>query len=61
MPTKLVQCIGQLLRYDPAERLTALECLNHTYFRESLALNDIPDLSAPHLFSGAGNHGNPGA
>ncbi|KIY70842.1 kinase-like protein [Cylindrobasidium torrendii FP15055 ss-10] len=51
VPTALVQCIGQLLRYDPTERLTALECLNHTYFREILTLNDIPDLSAPHLFS----------
>lgn len=32
--TQLIDCIADLLRYDPKSRLTTTECLDHAYFRE---------------------------
>lgn len=34
MPSQLVDCIADLLRYEPKARLTTQECLDHPYFRE---------------------------
>ena len=35
VPPKLVECIGDLLKYDPSARLTSLDCLEHPYILES--------------------------
>ncbi|EIW77925.1 kinase-like protein [Coniophora puteana RWD-64-598 SS2] len=35
VPLTLVDCISDLLRHDPAKRLTSQECLAHQYFVES--------------------------
>ncbi|CUA69720.1 meiosis induction protein kinase IME2/SME1 [Rhizoctonia solani] len=37
-PRSLIECIEDLLRYDPAERLTAKQCLSHRFLAET-ALN----------------------
>lgn len=42
VPRSLIQCIRDLLRYDPNKRLTSRECLNHEYLRETSPRNDIP-------------------
>ncbi|KAJ3524465.1 hypothetical protein NMY22_g10985 [Coprinellus aureogranulatus] len=42
VPRSLVQCIRDLLRYDPDKRLTTRDCLEHEYLRETLPKNDIP-------------------
>ena len=34
IPISLVQCIGDLLKYDPQSRLTSRQCLEHDYFVE---------------------------
>ncbi|KAI0257130.1 kinase-like domain-containing protein [Lactifluus subvellereus] len=31
VPPRLIECIADLLKYDPAARLTSLECLEHPY------------------------------
>ena len=43
MPTTLIDCIRQLLRYNPKHRLTSAECLEHRYFK----------LVTPHLQANA--------
>ncbi|KAE9408084.1 Pkinase-domain-containing protein [Gymnopus androsaceus JB14] len=42
VPTSLIHCIRDLLRFDPDARLTSHQCLHHRYLVESLPLNDIP-------------------
>ncbi|KAJ3790985.1 hypothetical protein GGU10DRAFT_104029 [Lentinula aff. detonsa] len=42
VPTSLIHCIRDLLRFDPDVRLTSYECLHHRYLVESLPRNDIP-------------------
>ncbi|KAJ3750424.1 kinase-like domain-containing protein [Lentinula detonsa] len=42
VPTSLIHCIRDLLRFDPDIRLTSYECLHHRYLVESLPRNDIP-------------------
>ena len=42
VPPSLIQCIRDMLRYDPSRRLTPRQCLNHQYLRESLPRNNIP-------------------
>ena len=42
MPIKLVECIADLLKYDPEARLTSKECLEHPYLRETMPLNKPP-------------------
>ncbi|GAA5922180.1 uncharacterized protein JCM15063_003210 [Sporobolomyces koalae] len=34
VPTQLIDCIQDLLRYEPDARLTTRQCLEHAYFRE---------------------------
>lgn len=34
VPMQLVDCIADLLRYEPKARLTTQQCLDHAYFRE---------------------------
>lgn len=34
VPSSLVECIQDLLRYDPQARLTTQQCLDHPYFRD---------------------------
>ncbi|KAJ3918203.1 kinase-like domain-containing protein [Lentinula edodes] len=42
IPTSLIHCIRDLLKFDPDARLTSHECLHHPYLVESLPRNDIP-------------------
>jgi serine/threonine protein kinase len=35
VPIRLVECIIDLLRYDPAMRLTARQCMEHEYLRDA--------------------------
>ncbi|KAF7791873.1 hypothetical protein EIP86_002897 [Pleurotus ostreatoroseus] len=42
VPLSLVECITDLLKYDPDLRLTSEQCLNHHYLRETLPLNNPP-------------------
>jgi hypothetical protein len=37
----LIECIRDLLRYDPDLRLTSRECLNHLYLQETVPRNHI--------------------
>ena len=41
VPRSLIQCIRDLLRYDPDLRLTSRECLNHLYLQETVPRNRI--------------------
>lgn len=34
VPVQLIDCIADLLRYEPNARLTTQQCLDHAYFRE---------------------------
>ncbi|BGO96832.1 Cdk-related kinase 1 [Rhodotorula toruloides ATCC 204091] len=34
VPVQLIDCIADLLRYEPKARLTAQQCLDHAYFRD---------------------------
>lgn len=42
VPPKLVDCISDLLKYDPDLRLTSLQCLQHPYLIETTPLNSPP-------------------
>ncbi|KAJ4486119.1 hypothetical protein J3R30DRAFT_3697572 [Lentinula aciculospora] len=42
VPTSLIHCIRDLLKFNPDARLTSHECLHHRYLVESLPRNDIP-------------------
>ncbi|KAL6309951.1 kinase-like domain-containing protein [Sparassis latifolia] len=42
VPVKLIDCIADLLRYDPDARLTSRQCLDHPYLLESTPLNNPP-------------------
>ena len=44
VPVKLVECITDLLKYDPDVRLTAQQCLEHPYLAETIPRNDPPSL-----------------
>ncbi|TFY50263.1 hypothetical protein EVG20_g11623, partial [Dentipellis fragilis] len=46
VPRKLIECIADLLKYDPAARLTSRQCLEHPYLLETAA-RIAP--SQPHL------------
>ena len=41
IPRSLIQCIRDLLRYDPSRRLTSQQCLEHPYLLETLPRNNI--------------------
>ncbi|RPD82530.1 kinase-like protein [Lentinus tigrinus ALCF2SS1-7] len=47
VPIKLVECIADLLKYDPEARLTSKECLEHSYLQQTMSLN------SPHGPSGS--------
>ncbi|ETW87203.1 hypothetical protein HETIRDRAFT_235743, partial [Heterobasidion irregulare TC 32-1] len=42
IPVKLVECIADLLKYDPNERLTSQQCLEHPYLLETTARINAP-------------------
>lgn len=42
VPVSLVDCIHDLLRYDPKVRLTSRQCLEHAYLLETIPRNNIP-------------------
>ena len=44
VPVKLVECIADLLKYDPDARLTARQCLDHPYLAETMPRDDLPIL-----------------
>lgn len=44
VPTKLVECIADLLKYDPAARLTSRQCLEHPYLLETTPRINPPQL-----------------
>ncbi|KAN0109851.1 hypothetical protein V8E52_008812 [Russula decolorans] len=54
VPPKLVECIGDLLKYDPSARLTSLDCLEHPYILESIRIRSHvpPALSVSTSLSG---------
>lgn len=35
VPPSLIECIADLLKYEPSARLTSEECVNHRYLRET--------------------------
>ncbi|KAI0052892.1 kinase-like protein [Auriscalpium vulgare] len=45
VPPKLIECIADLLKYDPAERLTSLQCMQHAYLLEADARMRPPTLT----------------
>jgi len=48
VPLKLVECISDLLKYDPEARLTARQCLDHPYLAETMHKNNPPiPISSP--------------
>lgn len=48
IPIQLVDCLHELLRYEPTARLTTLQCLAHAYF------TDVAPRLIPPSLSGAG-------
>ena len=42
VPVKLIDCIADLLKYDPDRRLTSHQCLTHPYLLETTPLNNPP-------------------
>ncbi|KAI0778207.1 kinase-like protein [Trametes elegans] len=42
VPIKLVECIADLLKYDPDLRLTSRQCLDHPYLQDTTPLNNPP-------------------
>ena len=42
VPRKLIECISDLLKYDPDARLTSRQCLEHPYLIEALPHNMPP-------------------
>ncbi|KAG2072648.1 Pkinase-domain-containing protein [Suillus decipiens] len=48
VPRKLIDCISDLLKYDPENRLTSLQCLGHSYLIEALPGNVPPMPPALH-------------
>ncbi|KAL4069626.1 kinase-like domain-containing protein [Scleroderma yunnanense] len=42
VPRKLIECISDLLKYDPDLRLTSRQCLEHPYLIEALPQNGPP-------------------
>lgn len=46
VPVQLIDCIADLLRYEPKARLTAQQCLDHAYFRD-VAYRFAPQAAPP--------------
>ncbi|KAF9231708.1 Pkinase-domain-containing protein [Melanogaster broomeanus] len=49
VPRKLIECISDLLKYDPDARLTSRQCLEHPYLIEALPHNVPPMPPALHV------------
>ncbi|KAF9229275.1 Pkinase-domain-containing protein [Gyrodon lividus] len=49
VPRKLIECISDLLKYDPDARLTSRQCLEHPYLIEALPQNMPPMPPALHV------------
>ncbi|KAI5124702.1 hypothetical protein M0805_004308 [Coniferiporia weirii] len=47
VPYSLIECISDLLKYDPDMRLTCRQCLEHTYIQETTAGNIPPGPQVP--------------
>ncbi|THH34073.1 hypothetical protein EUX98_g101 [Antrodiella citrinella] len=47
VPIKLVDCIADLLKYDPDVRLTSRQCLDHPYLVETTPLNTFVPFAQP--------------
>ncbi|KAJ6519812.1 kinase-like domain-containing protein [Mycena sanguinolenta] len=47
VPVSLVHCIRDLLRYDPAARLTSRQCLDHPYLHETTPRNNTSSAPSP--------------
>lgn len=47
----MIECICDLLKYDPDVRLTSLQCLEHPYLLETLPLNNPPGPPPPSAVS----------
>ncbi|KAI0651877.1 kinase-like protein [Trametes meyenii] len=56
VPIKLVECIADLLKYDPDLRLTSKQCLEHPYLLETTPLNNPP--GPPGIRAGVATSGN---
>jgi meiosis induction protein kinase IME2/SME1 len=54
VPSQLVECIADLLQFEPTSRLTTQQCLDHDYFRVAarFAPYETVDNSAPTVPSG---------
>lgn len=55
VPPRLIECIADLLKYDPATRLTSLDCIGHPYLLEvadNLRAHIPPALSVSTSLSG---------
>ena len=46
VPVKLVECIADLLKYDPGSRLTARQCLEHPYLVEIMPVFSLAPLES---------------
>ncbi|THH01817.1 hypothetical protein EW026_g974 [Hermanssonia centrifuga] len=42
VPIRLVECIADLLKYEPELRLTSRQCLEHPYLLETIPFNNSP-------------------
>lgn len=47
VPHSLIQCISDLLKYDPDARLTCRQCLDHSYIMETMPGNIPPGPQVP--------------
>ncbi|KAI0756967.1 kinase-like protein [Daedaleopsis nitida] len=56
VPVKLVECIADLLKYDPDWRLTSKQCLEHPYLIETTPLNNPPGPPGFHPTSSSNGH-----
>jgi serine/threonine protein kinase len=57
VPRSLIQCIRDLLRYDPDLRLKSRECLNHLYLQETVPRNSIAFPDGIHTASNSSING----
>ncbi|KAF7971158.1 hypothetical protein HWV62_21978 [Athelia sp. TMB] len=58
-PPMLIDCISDLLKYDPEARLTSLECMEHPYILETIAHSEMTTraLHTQRVLSSSGGNG----